>query len=111
VKPFSLLKIPVLLAGFGALLFFAPACKAQSEISPDHFDGTDAWEIAARKPVAQKLKAVPEHATSQAQNKKADSAASLKLAAVREASNASHDSAVAIPDKRKVAVVRKPDQK
>ena len=108
MKPFSLLKIPVLLAGFGALLFFAPACKAQSEISPDHFDGTDTWEIAARKPVAQR--AAQLQGLSQAQNKKADSAASLKLAAVREASNASHDNAVAIADKRKVAV-RKPDQK
>jgi hypothetical protein len=108
VKPFSLLKIPVLLAGFGALLFFAPACKAQSEISPDHFDGTDTWEIAARKPMAQK--AALQHGLYQAQNKKADSSASLKLAAVREASNASHDNAVAIPDKPKVAV-RKPDQK
>ena len=111
MKPFSLLKIPVLLAGFGALLFFAPACKAQSEISPDHFDGTDPWEIAARKPVAQKAKTASQVGSYQAQNKKADSAASLKLAAVREASNASHDNAVAIPDKRKVAVVRKPDQK
>jgi hypothetical protein len=110
MKPFSLLKIPVLLAGFGALLFLAPACKAQSEISPDHFDGTDAWEIAARKPVAQKLKPTPERASYQAQNKKADAGVSLKLAAVREASNASHDNAVAIPDKPKVAV-RKPDQK
>jgi hypothetical protein len=110
MKPFSLLKIPVLLTGFGALLFLAPACKAQSEISPDHFDGTDAWEIAARKPVAQRLKAAPERASYQAQNKKADSGADVKLAAVREASNASHDNAVAIPDKRKVAV-RKPDQK
>ena len=105
MKPFSLLKIPVLLAGFGALLFFAPACKAQSEISPDHFDGTDTWEIAARKPVAQKAALQP--GLYQAQNKKADSSAGLKLAAVREAS---HDNAVAIPDKRKVAV-RKPDQK
>jgi hypothetical protein len=111
VKPFSLLKIPVLLAGFGALLFFAPACKAQSEISPDHFDGTDAWEIAAHKPVVRKAMVAPERASYQAQNKKADSAASLKLAAVREASDASHDNAVAIPDKRKVATVRKPDQK
>ena len=106
MKPFSLLKISVFLASFGAFLLLTPGCKAQSEVSPDHFDGTDSWEVAARKSVA-----VAEHRLYQAQNRKADSAASLKLAAVREASNASHDNAVAIPDKRKVAVARKPDQK
>jgi hypothetical protein len=110
MKPFSLLKLPVLLAGFGALLFFTPTCKAQSEISPDHFDGTDPWEIAARKPVAPKAKAAPEHGSYQAQNNKADSGASLKLAAVRDASNSTRHNAVAIQDKRKAAV-RKPDQK
>ena len=30
------------LAMVGAMLL-APACKAQSEISPDHFDGTESW--------------------------------------------------------------------
>lgn len=105
MKPFSLLKIPVLLAGFGALLFFAPACKAQSEINPDHFDGTDTWEIAARKPAAQR--AAQLQGLSQAQNNKANSAASLKLAAVREGLNAARDKAVAIPDKPKA--VPKPD--
>ncbi len=110
MKPFSLLKIPVLLAGFGALLFFTPACKAQSEISPDHFDGTDSWEIAAQKPVPQKATAAPEHGSNQAQNKKADSGASLRLATVRDDSNPTRHNAVAIQDKRKTAV-RKPDQK
>src|SRR6266704_3021744 len=51
MKPFSLLKIPVLLVGFGALLFFSPTCKAKSEVNPAHFDGTAPWEIAARKSV------------------------------------------------------------
>ena len=27
-------------------MFLAPSCKAQSEISPDHFDGTDSWAAA-----------------------------------------------------------------
>jgi hypothetical protein len=111
MKPFSLLKISVLLASFGALLLFTPSCKAQSEVSPDHFDGTDPWEIAARKPVALKAKAAAEHRAYQAQNVKAGSSAGLKLAAVRDTSNSAPDSAVAILDKRKTAVVRKPDQK
>jgi len=50
VKLFSLLKIPAIVLGFGAAVVFTPTCKAQSEVSPDHFDGTDPWEIAARKP-------------------------------------------------------------
>lgn len=111
MKPFSLLKIPVLLAGFGALLFLTPACKAQSEVSPDHFDGTDSWEVAARKPVAPKAKAAAAHNSYQAQNKESASNASLKLAAARDTSNPARHSAVAIQDKPKVAVVRKPDQK
>jgi hypothetical protein len=53
MKPFSFLKIPVILVGLGTLLLFTPTCKAQSEVSPDHFDGTDSWEIAARTPVAE----------------------------------------------------------
>jgi len=110
MKWFGLLKIPVLLLGFGALALFAPACKAQSEVSPDHFDGTDPWEIAARKPVAPTAKSPKATGSYQAQNKKAGSSASLQLAAVREVSKPSPGKAVAVPDKRKTAV-RKPEPK
>ena len=111
MKPCSLLRLSVILAGFGALLLFTPGCKAQSEVSPDHFDGTDSWEVAARKPVAPNAKAAAEHRSYQAENKKADSGASMKLAAVREDSNSTGHNAVTIQDKRKTAVVRKPDPK
>jgi hypothetical protein len=110
MKPFSLLKIPALLLGFGALVLFAPSCKAQSEVSPDHFDGTDPWEIAARKPVAATSKSSKATSSYQAQNKKADSNASLQLAAVREVSKSSPRKAVAVQDKRKT-LVRKSDPK
>jgi hypothetical protein len=110
MKPFSLLKIPVLLLGFGAVMLFAPACKAQSEVSPDHFDGTDPWEIAARKPVAPKTRPTTGTGSYQAQDKKAGSAASLQLASAREVLKPSPRDAVAVQDKRKVAV-RKPDKK
>jgi hypothetical protein len=112
VKPFSLLKIPVLMAGFGALMFFAPASKAQSEVGPDHFDGTDAWEMAARRPVIAKTKAGAASASYLAQNKKAGSDASLELAAAREVQTSAQRTAVAVQDKRKPApAVGKPDQK
>jgi hypothetical protein len=111
MKPFSLLRLTVLLTSFGALLLFTPNCKAQSEVSPDHFDGTDSWEVSARKPVAPHAKAAAEHKSYQAQSKSDGPNASLKLAAVRDNSNSTRQSAVAIQDKRKTAVVRKPDQK
>jgi hypothetical protein len=104
VKPFSLLKIPVVVVGFGALLFFAPACKAQSEVSPDHFDGTDPWEMAARKPVTARTKTGATPASYQAQNKKAGSGANLQLTAVRETSTPANHNAVIVRDKRKSAL-------
>jgi len=108
MKPFNLLKLPVLLLGLAALALFTPSCKAQSEVSPDHFDGTDPWEIAARKPVAATAKPAKATGSYQTQNKKSDSGASLQLAAVREASKSSPGKAVTVQDKRKTAV-RKSD--
>jgi hypothetical protein len=110
MRPFSLLKLAVLLLGFGALALFTPSCKAQSEVSPDHFDGTDPWEIAARKPVASPAVLAKAMGSYQALNKKADSGASLQLAAVREVSKSLPRKTVAVQDKRKSAV-RKSDPK
>jgi len=110
VKLFSLLKIPTIVLGFGALVFFAPTCKAQSEVSPDHFDGTDPWEIAARKPVAAKAKPTSATGSYQAQNKKTGSGASLQIASARELSKSTPHNLVAVQDKRKVAA-RKSDKK
>ena len=110
MKSFSLLKIPMALVGLGVVMLFAPACKAQSEVSPDHFDGTDPWEIAARKPVGSTAKAAKAGGSYQAQNKKAGSSASLQLAAVHEVAKSSPHKAVAVQDKRKTAV-RKSDPK
>jgi hypothetical protein len=110
MKPFSLLKIPMILVGLGGAFLLAPACKAQSEVSPDHFDGTDTWEIAARTPVTAKVKPAPATRSYQAQNKKTASGPSLQLAAAREVSKSSPRSAVAVQDKRK-ATTRKSDKK
>jgi hypothetical protein len=110
MKSFSLLKIPMFLVGFGALVLFTPTCKAQSEVSPDHFDGTDSWEPAARKSVTPRSKPATATGPYQVQSKKAGSGASLQLAAVREVSKSSPRNAVAVEDKRKVAA-RKPNKK
>jgi hypothetical protein len=33
-----------------ATMLMAPVCKAQSEVNPDHFDGTEPWVTAVQKP-------------------------------------------------------------
>jgi hypothetical protein len=105
MKSFSLLKLPVLLLGFGAVLVFSPVCRAQSEIAPDHFDGTDPWETAAHRVVTPKT--LQTSAVVQAQNRKAESHSAVQLAAVSEPSQAARQDTVAIQDKRQTAA-RKP---
>ena len=104
MKSFVMWKLPVLVVGFGAALIFSPACKAQSEVSPDHFDGTDPWEIATKAPAPKtNHKAAP----VQARTSKPDSGAIVQLAAARDLSTPSPQDAVAVQDKRKT-VARKP---
>jgi hypothetical protein len=47
VKPFNFCKLPLLLLTLGGALVLAPQARAQSEVAPDHFDGTDSWAAAA----------------------------------------------------------------
>ena len=54
------LKGVLAIAGLAAGLILCPACKAQSEIAPDHFDGTDFWETRVRKVHALKHKPTAE---------------------------------------------------
>lgn len=109
MKSFRLLKIPMLLAGLGAALFLAPSCKAQSEVSPDHFDGTDPWEIAAHKPVTTNNKSAAA-SSFQAQNRKNGAGASLQLASERGVSK-SEPRAMALQDKRKVTARKSEKEK
>ena len=51
MKAFNFCKLAALLIGLGGVLTFAPQARAQSEVSPDHFDGTDSWAAAAKAPV------------------------------------------------------------
>jgi len=103
MKPFVMLKLPMLLCGLGAALILSPACKAQSEVSPDHFDGTDSWEVAYR---AASPKGHEKPAVAQARNQKTGRGATVQLAAARSVTNPVPQDAVAIQDKRKPA--RKP---
>jgi hypothetical protein len=103
MKPFTMLKLAVPLLGFGALLLFTPSCRAQSEISPDHFDGTDSWETAARTPAPHTTHApVPKNHLAKTNTPKASS--TLQLASDRQRSTPQRREPVAIPEKRKPAV-------
>jgi hypothetical protein len=70
MKPFIFCKLPIVLLCLGGALVLAPQSRAQSEIAPDHFDGTDSW-AAATSAKAPALRAKPQAApaaTSQARN-------------------------------------------
>jgi hypothetical protein len=110
MKPSIFWKIPMMVVGLGGALLLAPACKAQSEVSPDHFDGTDAWEIAARTPVPARAKPAANGGSYQAKSQKASAGASLQVTAVREVTKSAPRTVVAAQDKRKTAV-RKSDPK
>lgn len=47
MKPFNFYRLPMLLVTLGGALLLVPQARAQSEIAPDHFDGTDSWAAAA----------------------------------------------------------------
>jgi hypothetical protein len=53
MRSLALFKIFVILVAVAACLVFSPTSKAQSEIAPDHFDGTDSWEAAAHHNIAE----------------------------------------------------------
>lgn len=108
MKPFGLLRLAVVSCGLCALFCFPSTCKAQSEVSPDHFDGTDSWESAAHK--AHPAKPAQVRTVSLSNLKKPGTAATMQLAATREFSTPARHDAVAVEDKRKSAV-HKPNKK
>jgi hypothetical protein len=113
MKSFGMLKMAVALLGFGAVLLIAPSCRAQSEINPDHFDGSDSWEVAARTPaphaVTSRASRNQQAQGKQARSKPASASSTFQLAAERQSSAPQRHDAVATPDKRKAAV-RKPEK-
>jgi hypothetical protein len=47
MKSFCFLKLPLVMFALGGVLTFAPGARAQSDVAPDHFDGTDSWAASA----------------------------------------------------------------
>jgi len=97
MKPFIFYKLPIVLLCLGGALILAPRSRAQSEIAPDHFDGTDSWAAKAR---AQKAKPQSAQATLQARNNKP--AATLEPVAARNLTAPRRSDAIATK-KRKPA--------
>ena len=52
MKPSTVLRMTLGLAGLTVALALAPASRAQADVAPDHFDGTDSWAAAAAVPAA-----------------------------------------------------------
>ncbi len=107
MKPFRMFKISITLLGFGGALILSPVCQAQ-EVSPDHFTSTGVEGL--HQAVPQRVAALRPMQTppaSQARNHRTDSPTTLQLTATRNSSLAAQPSALAIPEKRKVAP-RKP---
>lgn len=103
-KPFVLFRLTVIAFGIGAALLLPPACKAQSEISPDHFDRTVSWAVAAQTvnaPVQKRRVAKASLLSAKSQKTTQDSP--FQLAAAREVTKrVSHDIVAAEP-RRKAA--------
>ena len=109
MKPFGLLRLAVVSCGLCALLYFPCTCKAQSEVSPDHFDGTDSW-AAAQKSHPAKPKSGQVQTSLQPNQKKPGTTATVQLAATRQFSAPARHDAVAVEDKRK-PTAQKPNKK
>jgi hypothetical protein len=108
MKFFSAAKIWMPLLGLGAALALAPQSRAQSEVAPDHFDGTDSWAAAAAAKVpAPKAKQLPV-ATAQARNQKLSTHATPLLASAKNLPESQRPEVLAIQDKRKTQA-RKPN--
>src|ERR1700726_1861596 len=100
MKSLALFKISGILVGLAAVLVLTPASKAQSEIAPDHFDGTDSWEAAAHHKVAGS-KSQQEPLATPANHHRLGSRASLQLTTKRQVATRSGQSTPAIADRRK----------
>jgi len=106
MKPFGMLKIPMILVGLGAALVFSPASKAQ-EVSPDHFTDTGVQDVynpapstaPAAKP-KQKAPATQQHSHS--------SSAALQPVAKRTPVSAAQPGARALADNKRKSAANTP---
>jgi hypothetical protein len=101
MKTSILLKMCVVFLGVGAGILFAPTCRAQSEVSPDHFEGADAATapMTSAKIVAAQAKQNPTLAARNSQK------VIVQRSARHGSGSAAMGSGAAVADKRKTAAV------
>jgi hypothetical protein len=100
MKSFISLRLPLVIFVLGGAFLLVPQSRAQSEVAPDHFDGTDSWAAAASAKVhASKPKSNSAPATPQAQNNKP----SLVSVAAHESASSSN----ALATKKRKPAARK----
>ena len=104
MKSFGMFRISIIVLGFAAAMSVAPQCRAQSEVDPDHFDGTDSWQAVALTKIHM-LKTNPAEASpaGQALNGDASGRATLRPIAARNVPNAQGPEMAAVQDKRKAS--------
>jgi hypothetical protein len=98
MKPFGMLKLPMILVGLGAALVLSPALKAQ-EVSPDHFTDTgvqDVYEGAPGKVASPKMLR-----TSHANTHQTNSPATLRPVGKRTPVSAAQSATPSVADRRK----------
>jgi hypothetical protein len=91
----------------GTALLLSPTCKAQSEVSPDHFDGTDSWATASR-PQAPKTAT---KASLQSKTQENGQGATLQMASSREVTKAAPRGTATADRKRKTVASKTPEKK
>jgi hypothetical protein len=102
VKAFTICKLAFALVGLGGFLTFAPQARAQSDVAPDHFDGTDSWAAAALAKVSAP-KANPASAPTTLQARSTNSAPVLQPVAAHNVTVSRRSDAIAADKKRKPA--------
>lgn len=100
MKDLFAIRMGILLFGTSAVLLLAPASKAQFEISPDHFDGTDSWEMTAQTLHAEKHTRSGAKSHLHGQNQRTVGGSTFEPAGARENSKAAAQDAAAVDPKR-----------
>jgi hypothetical protein len=108
MKLLTALRMCAPVVGLDAILVFAPQSRAQSEVAPDHFDGTDSWQIAlnAKAPAAKRAVVAAHSSAAPVRNQRSSAKAQAKSA--QNTGRTQQGELVAVDDKRKLAA-RKSD--
>lgn len=105
MKSFAMWKMPILLGSLGAVLLLSPAAKAQSEIAPEHFDGTDSWETTYRAQAVKTSKTSLKERAKVAQSKHVRTAAAGRSSEPAGPAAKPALNAVVVAENRKPAIL------